>query len=62
MRIPATSRLPSEKLGISVEIYPVTSEGAIIEALRFGTADLAFMDGGAKVGRMEGIWPGRNGT
>ena len=37
----------SEKLGISVEIYPVTSEGAIIEALRFGTADLAFMDGGA---------------
>ena len=37
----------SEKLGISVEIYPVSSEGAIIEALRFGTADLAFMDGGA---------------
>ncbi len=37
----------SEKLGIEVEIYPVSSEGAIIEALRFGTADLAFMDGGA---------------
>ena len=37
----------SEKLGIDVEIYPVSSEGAIIEALRFGTADLAFMDGGA---------------
>ena len=37
----------SEKLGIDVEIYPLSSEGAIIEALRFGTADLAFMDGGA---------------
>ena len=37
----------SEKLGIDVEIYPISSEGAIIEALRFGTADLAFMDGGA---------------
>jgi len=37
----------SEKLGVEVELYPVSSEGAIIEALRFGNADIAFMDGGA---------------
>ena len=36
-----------EKLGVDVELYSVDSEGAIIEALRFGSADIAFMDGGA---------------
>ena len=34
-------------LDMDVELYPITSEGAIIEALRFGNADIAFMDGGA---------------
>jgi ABC-type phosphate/phosphonate transport system substrate-binding protein len=34
-------------LGVDVELYNVDSEGAIIEALRFGHADIAFMDGGA---------------
>ena len=37
----------SHKLGVSVELYDVASEGAIIEALRFGHADIGFMDGGA---------------
>lgn len=37
----------SEQTGVTVTLYPVTSEGAIIEALRFGNADIAFMDGGA---------------
>ena len=37
----------AEKTGVTVTLYPVTSEGAIIEALRFGNADIAFMDGGA---------------
>jgi len=37
----------SLKLGVTVELYDVTSEGAIIEALRFGHADIGFMDGGA---------------
>jgi len=37
----------SSATGKDVELYPVTSEGAIIEALRFGHADVAFMDGGA---------------
>ena len=32
---------------MTVTLYPVASEGAIIEALRFGNADIAFMDGGA---------------
>ena len=36
-----------EALGVDVELYNVDSEGAIIEALRFGHADIAFMDGGA---------------
>ena len=36
-----------ETLGVDVELYNVDSEGAIIEALRFGHADIAFMDGGA---------------
>ena len=37
----------AEQTGVTVTLYPVTSEGAIIEALRFGNADIAFMDGGA---------------
>jgi len=36
-----------EKLNAPVEIYPIDSEGASIEALRFGHADIAFMDGGS---------------
>ena len=35
------------ELGVEVELYNVDSEGAIIEALRFGNADIGFMDGGA---------------
>ena len=34
-----------EKLGMEVELYQVTSDGMAIEALRFGHADVAFMDG-----------------
>lgn len=37
----------SEELGMNVEIYPITSEGAAIEALRFGNAHFAFLDGGS---------------
>lgn len=37
----------AEQTGVTVTLYPVASEGAIIEALRFGNADIAFMDGGA---------------
>ena len=37
----------SAKTGLEVDIYPVSSEGSIIEALRFGHADIAFMDAGA---------------
>ena len=37
----------AEQTGVEVTLYPVTSEGAIIEALRFGNAAIAFMDGGA---------------
>mgnify|MGYP002861141714 CR=1 FL=1 len=36
-----------EKLNAPVELYPIDSEGASIEALRFGHADIAFMDGGS---------------
>ena len=36
-----------EKLNAPVELYAVDSEGASIEALRFGHADIAFMDGGS---------------
>ena len=36
-----------EKLNAPVTLYPVDGEGAAIEALRFGHADLAFMDGGS---------------
>ena len=34
-------------LDMEVEIYPVTSSAAIIEAVRFGHADIGFLDGGA---------------
>ena len=37
----------SAKLDMDVTLYPIISEGAIIEALRFGHADIAFMDGAA---------------
>ena len=38
-------RLESE-LGVNVELYDVSSEGMIIQALRFGNADIGFMEGG----------------
>ena len=37
----------SEELNMDVTLYPIDSEGAALEALRFGNADMAFMDGGA---------------
>ncbi len=37
----------SAQTGRPVEIYPISNDGAAIEALRFGHADLAFLDGGA---------------
>ena len=37
----------AEELDMDVELYPITSEGSIIEALRFGNAHIAFMDGAA---------------
>ena len=37
----------SEELNMDVSLYPIDSEGAALEALRFGNADMAFMDGGA---------------
>ena len=37
----------SEKLDMDVSLYPIDSEGAALQALRFGNADIAFMDGGA---------------
>ena len=36
-----------EELNMDVTLYPIDSEGAALEALRFGNADMAFMDGGA---------------
>ena len=36
-----------ELMGQEVEIYPVNSKAATIEALRFGNADIGFLDGGA---------------
>ena len=33
--------------GYAVELYPINSDIAAIEALRFGHADIAFLDGGA---------------
>ncbi len=37
----------SAKMGAEVEIYPITSDGMALEALRFGHADIAFLDGGS---------------
>ena len=37
----------SEQLNYDVSLYSVDSEGAMIEALRFGNADIALMDSGA---------------
>ena len=37
----------SETLNMDVSLYPIDSEGAALQALRFGNADIAFMDGGA---------------
>lgn len=37
----------ADVLDMDVELYHVDSHGAAIEALRFGHADLAFLDGGA---------------
>ena len=37
----------SEVLGRPVELYPITSDALALQALRFGSADMAFMDGGA---------------
>ena len=35
----------TNELEMNVKLYPITSEGSIIEALRFGNAHIAFMDG-----------------
>ena len=37
----------SEVLNYDVSLYSVDSEGAMLEALRFGNADIALMDGGS---------------
>ncbi len=37
----------SEQTGMDVELYPISSDVAAIEALRFGHADVAFLDGGS---------------
>ncbi len=37
----------AQHTGKEVLLYPVSSEGSTLEALRFGHADIAFMDGGA---------------
>ncbi|MCH2428747.1 MAG: PhnD/SsuA/transferrin family substrate-binding protein [Candidatus Thalassarchaeum sp.] len=37
----------ADELNYEVTLYSVDSEGAMIEALRFGNADIALMDGGA---------------
>lgn len=37
----------TQKIGKNVELYPITSDALALEALRFGSADMAFMDGGA---------------
>ena len=37
----------SDLIGMDVEIYPVTGAAGMIEALRFGHADIGFLDGGA---------------
>ena len=38
-------RLASD-LGVNVNLYDVSSEGMIVQALRFGQADIGFMEGG----------------
>ena len=37
-------------LGVNVELYDVSSEGMIIQALRFGNADIGFMEGAIQHG------------
>ena len=37
----------AQQSGWDVEIYPISSDVAAIEALRFGHADIAFLDGGS---------------
>lgn len=37
----------SETTGLNIEIYAITSDSLALEALRFGSADMAFLDGGA---------------
>jgi len=37
----------SESIGMKVEIFPITSDALALEALRFGSADIAFLDGGS---------------
>ena len=37
----------SAEIGMKVEIYPITSDALALQSLRFGSADMAFMDGGA---------------
>ena len=37
----------SKETGINFEIYPISSDNLALEALRFGSADIAFLDGGA---------------
>ena len=37
----------ADKSGYKVELYPIDSDIAAIEALRFGHADIAFLDGGS---------------
>ncbi|MGB2236997.1 MAG: PhnD/SsuA/transferrin family substrate-binding protein, partial [Candidatus Poseidoniaceae archaeon] len=36
----------SSDLGVKVNLYDVSSEGMIIQALRFGNADIGFLEGG----------------
>ncbi|MGB1525911.1 MAG: PhnD/SsuA/transferrin family substrate-binding protein, partial [Candidatus Poseidoniaceae archaeon] len=36
----------SEATGKTIELYPITSDSLALEALRFGSADMAFLDGG----------------
>jgi len=37
----------SSETGLEVELYPISSDGMALEALRFGHADIAFLDGGS---------------
>ncbi|MEK9805814.1 MAG: PhnD/SsuA/transferrin family substrate-binding protein, partial [Euryarchaeota archaeon] len=37
----------AKKSGYKFELYPIGSDIAAIEALRFGHADIAFLDGGS---------------